>query len=172
MKRAASFALVFALSTGFALAAGDWTPPQAQGLRLYVKKHNYRSGEIVNFMLYKSSAPPDDTPANLEGSYYLIEEQMENGRWREFFTSPRNPLGTRLALDTKALFNWDQKDNERTHSARNGTWRCRFFAPRGNIAEPLKVQFNIGTGTGKGGKRGKGGKTQPQQAGRGAAQRF
>jgi hypothetical protein len=127
------------LSTPAAWAAPDGPP--GGGLKLYVAKKTYRVGEPVRLLLYKH-AGVDDTPANLEGSYYLIESRQGN-HGREFFTSDREPFGTTLDLETELRFRWDQWDNERTHRARPGQWRVRFFAPKGNISKPLEAYFTI-----------------------------
>ena len=92
-------------------------------------------------MLYKH-AGVDDMPANLEGSYYVIEYR-EGNRGVEFYTSRKNPLGTTLNLETERIWRWNQKDNERTHEAQPGRWRIKFYAPRGNISKPLVAAFSI-----------------------------
>ncbi|MBW1971984.1 MAG: hypothetical protein DRG20_06055 [Deltaproteobacteria bacterium] len=147
MKKTIILTMAFALFiffSSFALESLAWRPPPKPGggLALYVKKHNYQVGETVKFMLYKH-AGVDDTPANLEGSYYVISKKKDNNKWREFYTSRKNPFGTTLNLETPLVWTWDQKDNERTHRAKPGEWRLRFFAPKGNISEPLKVKFTI-----------------------------
>jgi len=126
------------------LSSAAWAAPDGPpggGLKLYVAKKTYRVGEPVKLLLYKH-AGVDDTPANLEGSYYIIESRQGN-HGREFFTSDREPFGTNLDLETELRFKWDQWDNERTHKARPGQWRVRFFAPHGNIGKPLEVYFKI-----------------------------
>lgn len=125
-------------------AAVAWPVPSPPGggLKLYVEKTTYRVGEPIRFMLYKH-AGVDDMPANLEGSYYIIESR-QGGHGREFYTSNREPLGTKLSLETERIWSWDQKDNERTHKAKPGQWRLRFYAPKGNVgAKPLEVHFRI-----------------------------
>ena len=116
--------------------------PPGGGLKLYVAKQKYEVGEPVRFMLYKH-AGVDDTPANLEGSYYIIESRKGN-KGREFYTSDREPFGKQLDLETEQVWSWDQQDNERTHRAQPGPWRLLFYAPKGNIGKkPLKVYFKI-----------------------------
>jgi len=116
--------------------------PPGGGLKVYVAKKAYQVGEPIKFMLYKH-AGADDTPANLEDSYYIIESRKGN-KGREFYTSDREPFGKVLDLETEQLWSWDQRDNEQTHRAWPGQWRLLFYAPKGNIGKkPLKVYFKI-----------------------------
>lgn len=147
MKKAtiliAMFVLCFMGLSQFAPSASAWDEPgpPGGGLQVYVEKATYRVGEPVRFMLYKH-AGVDDMPANLEGSYYVIEYR-EGNRGVEFYTSRKNPLGTTLNLETERIWRWNQKDNERTHEAQPGRWRIKFYAPRGNISKPLVAAFSI-----------------------------
>jgi hypothetical protein len=140
-------AMSMLLLAGLCLVAKDcpaWDVPDVPGggLRLYVEKTTYRVGEPVRFMLFKHVGV-DDMPANLEGSYYVIERR-EGNRGVEFYTSKREPFGTSLGLEKELIWKWNQKDNERTHTAEPGKWRLRFYAPKGNIgSKPLEAYFTI-----------------------------
>ncbi|MBW2179540.1 MAG: hypothetical protein JRG81_04085, partial [Deltaproteobacteria bacterium] len=125
--------------TSASVQAGD--RPADGGLTISAKKPLYSVGETVIFSLIKY-AGADDTNADLSDCYYIIPKKKDNGKWREFYTSPKNPFSFKiLGLEKKFNFNWDQKDNERTHQARPGEWRIKFFAPKGNIGEPLVAKF-------------------------------
>jgi hypothetical protein len=147
MKTTVRISTVAALATiGLALlTSGAFAAPPdppGGGLRLYVQKRTYRVGEPIKFMLYKHGNTVDDMPANLTRSYYIIEKRTPNNRGREFYTSEREPVGTSLNLDTRRVFGWDQLDNERTHRARPGQWRLKFYTPRIS-PKPLVVHFRI-----------------------------
>jgi len=147
MKKLFLFFMVFIFSVSlFILTSSsiqaDERPPGG-GLTISVQKPIYKIGENVVFILVKY-AGVDDTPANLTGCYYIISKQKDNGKWREFYTSKRDPFNfTTLGLEKKFRFKWDQKDNERTHRAKPGDWRIKFFAPHGNISKPLIATFKI-----------------------------
>ncbi|MCK4337658.1 MAG: hypothetical protein KAX11_06925, partial [Candidatus Aminicenantes bacterium] len=134
--------LVFGLLQMVSFSAAE-TPKYEAGLTISTSKSTYQITENVRFILVKKTGV-DDTPANLEGCYYIIQKKMDDDRWREFFTSDKNPFEiTTLDLEKEFSFTWDQKDNERKHQAKPGLWRIQFFAPKGNIAEPKTAEFTI-----------------------------
>lgn len=106
--------------------------------RLSTTKEQYSLGEAVGFELKNTQHRTID----LTGFYFVIERRQD-GKAKEFYTSPREPYGG-LALrsgDTR-LWYWDQWDNERTGRATPGRWRIRVFAPAA-LPEPFVVSFTI-----------------------------
>jgi hypothetical protein len=75
--------------TDISVQAGD--RPAGGGLTLSVKKPLYSVGETVVFSLIKY-AGADDTNADLSDCYYIISKKKDNGKWREFYTSSKNPF--------------------------------------------------------------------------------
>ena len=92
--------LVFGLLQMVSFSAAE-TPKYEAGLTISTSKSTYQITENVRFILVKKTGV-DDTPANLEGCYYIIQKKMDDDRWREFFTSDKNPFEiTTLDLDSQ-----------------------------------------------------------------------
>lgn len=101
-------------------------------------KAEYARGEAVDFHM----ANELDRTVNLAGIVYVIK-RLDNGAWKEFFTSARDFLPDLTMNDGKKRdWTWSQWDNEHQVKAAPGKWRMRLLVPDVR-PEPFFVEFTI-----------------------------
>jgi len=110
-----------------------------QGLALEVSKAGFGLGEPVEFILRSTRGP-----FPLQLCSYIIEKQLPNGKWAEFYRSGNNPLGQAvLARGAEHKFTWNQSDTSGAGSANPGSWRIVFSPVQGIDKANFILNFNI-----------------------------